>query len=79
MSNIIVAKVNNGGVINSQTPVTIKNTPTLISGNAHIRVEQLTNVDSTGEVDGGTLIYNANTGTWSVQQITVTFFDGGSF
>ena len=48
MSNIIVAKVNNGGVINSQTPVTIKNTPTLISGNAHIRVEQLTNVDSTG-------------------------------
>jgi hypothetical protein len=75
----IVAKVNSAGVINTQNPVTIKNTPTVMTGNAHLRVEELTNVVANNEVDGGTLVYNANTGTWSVQPITVTYFDGGSF
>ena len=74
MTNTITVKLNDMGGMSSQLPVTIKNTPTLVSGT--LKLEGLTNIDSTHEDNGSTLIYDSITGKWVVQPLNV---DGGSF
>ena len=74
MTNTITIKVNNLGGVTSQLPVTIKNLPTLVSGT--LKLEGLTNIDSTQEENGSTLIYNSVTGKWVAVPLNV---DGGNF
>jgi hypothetical protein len=75
MTNNITAKVNLSGTIITQSPVTVKNTPTLVSGSS-FKLEGLSNIDSTHEETGSTLIYDSTTGKWVAQPLNV---DGGSF
>ena len=74
MTNTITVKLNDMGGMTSQLPVTIKNTPTLVSGT--LKLETLTNIDSTHEDTGYTLIYDAATGKWVSQPLAI---DGGNF
>jgi hypothetical protein len=85
MTNIVVAKKRNirvstnatAGVLNSTTPVTLKNTPTVTA----TRLENLQDIDFSKEVDGAALVYNANTNLYEFQTINanVTDIDGGTF
>lgn len=75
MTNNITAKVNLSGSIITQSPVTVKNTPTLVSGSS-FKLEGLANIDASHEENGSTLIYDSIAGKWVVQPLNV---DGGSF
>ena len=84
MVNVVVAKKRNiqitsnttAGVINSVTPVTLKNTPTVTA----TRLENLQDIDFTNEVDGAVLIYDANTNTYMFKTVAgLTGLDGGIF
>ncbi|CAB4162806.1 hypothetical protein UFOVP787_124 [uncultured Caudovirales phage] len=89
--NVVVAKKrtirvsSNGtaGVINTTAPVTIKPTPTLSSLGASTRLDQLTDVDASNEVDGATLVYDDQNDKYVVQYLdladTTGTLDGGSF
>jgi hypothetical protein len=87
MTNVIVARQRNiqvstnatGGIIQTTVPVTLKGTPTLMTGNANLKVENLTNVISTNEEDGATLVYQANSGNFVVQKVNLGDLDGGTF
>jgi len=73
----VVAKVGTGGTIQTNTPVTLKNT-TLIT-----RLDQCTDVDATNEQDGDVLVYNAALDKYIVKPLDLTTMsiqlDGGSF
>ena len=91
MTNIVVGRQRNihitsnatAGIIQTTVPVTLKNTPTLISGNSTLRVENLTNVNSAIETDGSTLVYDAETATFIVEPLNLSnlvgALDGGTF
>jgi hypothetical protein len=74
MTNTITVKLNDMGGLTSQLPVTIKNTPTLVSGT--LKLEGLTNIDTTQEENGSTLLYDSITGNWVASPLNV---DGGNF
>lgn len=86
MVNIVVASKKSirvsanvsGEVIQSSTPVTLKNTTRIGSG----RLDQLADVlEPATPEDGATLIYNANTDTYEVKRVTEVQGDlnGGTF
>lgn len=85
MTNVVVSRQRNiqistnatAGIIQTSVPVTLQNVPTLISG--QMSVENLTNVDSTNEQDGSTLVYHANTKTYVVEPLLISAVDGGTF
>jgi len=62
-----------GEVIQSSTPVTLKNTTTIAAG----RLDQLVDVSEpeTPE-DGSTLVYNANTDTYEVKKVNLSEVEG---
>lgn len=88
MVNVVVARKRTiqvstnatAGIIDSTTPVVLKNTPTLISGGVD-RLDHLKDVDATTELDGSTLIYDANTDKYVVRKIDFgdVGLDGGNF
>jgi hypothetical protein len=64
-----------GEVIQSSTPVTLKNT-TQISTNAG-RLDQLADVlEPETPQDGSTLVYNANTDTYEVKKVNLSEVEG---
>jgi len=67
-------RVNLTGTVINQAPVTLKNTPSIVSG--QLTLENLTNIDSTHEDNGYTLIYDSVTGKWVSQPLAI---DGGNF
>jgi hypothetical protein len=67
-----------GEVIQSSTPVILKNTTKISSG----RLDQLADVlEPATPEDGATLVYNANTDTYEVKRVTEVQGDlnGGTF
>jgi hypothetical protein len=83
MVNVIVARPRNikvssnatAGVIDSSTPVTIKNVSSAI-GNGITRLDSLVDVNASNETDNATLVYNFETDTYVVKQMDL---DGGTF
>ena len=81
MVNVIVARSRNikvssnatAGVLDSSTPVTIKNNP---STNGITRLDSLVDVNSSNETDKATLVYDSLTDTYVVKQMDL---DGGTF
>lgn len=71
------------GVIDSTTPVTIKNTPTLASVATSTRLDNLLDVVPTGETDGATLVYDAGLDKYIVKKLDLADvtgdLDGGVF
>ena len=71
------------GVIDSSTPVTIKNTPTLTAAATAGRIDSLSDVVSTGETDGATLVYEAASDKYVVKKLDLSNvsgdLDGGTF
>lgn len=68
------------GIIDSTTPVVLKNAPTLATAT---RLDRLEDVNSTGEIDKATLVYDAATDKYIVKQIEFDEIagdlDGGTF
>lgn len=68
------------GIIDTSTPVTLKNAPI---GTGVTRLDQLSDVDATTEVNNGVLTYDGNRDKYVIK--TITFqeiagdLDGGSF
>jgi len=83
MVNVIVARPRNikvssnatAGVIDSSTPVTIKNVSSAI-GNGITRLDSLVDVNASNETDNATLVYNFEPDTYVVKQMDL---DGGTF
>lgn len=81
MVNVIVARSRNikvssnatAGVLDSSTPVTIKNST---STNGITRLDSLVDVNASNETDNATLVYNFETDTYVVKQMDL---DGGTF
>jgi len=89
VSNVIVSKRRTvtvssnatAGVINTSTPVTLKPISTIASGVTTL--ESLTDVVSTGETTGDTLVYDSASKTWIAKPLDLTYatggLDGGTF
>ena len=81
MVNVIVARSRNikvssnatAGVLDSSTPVTIKNNPSI---NGISRLDSLVDVNASNETDNATLVYDFETDTYVVKQMDL---DGGTF
>lgn len=71
------------GVIDSTTPVTIKNTPSLTSVATSTRIDNLLDVNPIGETDGATLVYDASLDKYIVKKLDLSNvtgdLDGGVF
>lgn len=82
MTNVIVARRRTvqvstnatAGIIDSTVPVTLKNLPSI--GNGITRLDNLTDVVANGEIDGATLVYDANTDKYIVKTLTMEEIDG---
>lgn len=48
----------------------------ITAGVISTRLDQLTDVNAASEVDGGTLVYNANTDTYNVEKLDFNDIDG---
>lgn len=83
-TNVVVANKRNVqvsanatmGIIDSTTPVTIINTPTLISMGA-TRLSQLNDVNTSNKVQGATLVYESGNNTYVVTQLDMQYITGG--
>ncbi len=68
------------GIIDTTTPVVIKNNP-VIGGVT--RLDRLTDVAANTEINGATLVYNAANDTYVVQKLDISNvtgdLDGGTF
>ena len=88
MINVVVGKKRTvkvssnttAGVLNTTTPVTIKNTTGVTSSS---RLDGLLDVDATNESAGATLIYNADQDKYIVKKLDLGdisgALDGGTF
>jgi hypothetical protein len=88
MTNVLVARKRDikvsmnatAGIVDSNIPVTLKQTQTLVGPN---RLDRLLDVDATGEIENATLVYNADTDKYVVKKLdfaNVTgSLDGGIF
>ena len=68
------------GIIDTTTPVVIKNNP--VMGGVS-RLDKLTDVAANTEINGATLVYNAANDTYVVQKLDISNvtgdLDGGTF
>jgi len=88
MTNVVVSRKRTiqvsanatAGIIDTSSPVTIKNTPSISTPN---RLDRLNDVVANTEVDGATLVYNSSNDTYVVQQLDLSNvtgnLDGGTF
>ena len=72
------------GIIDTNTPVTIKNNPTLLAvGSGVDRLDHLRDVDAATEIEGSTLVYQANGDLYVVKKLDLDYItgevDGGTF
>ena len=72
------------GIIDTNTPVTIKNNPTLLAvGSGVDRLDHLRDVDAATEIEGSTLVYQANGDLYVVKKLDLDHItgevDGGTF
>lgn len=70
------------GIIDTSTPVVLKNNPVVVSGGVS-RLDKLTDVAANNEINGATLVYNAANDTYVVQKLDISNvtgdLDGGTF
>lgn len=68
------------GIIDTTTPVVIKNNPVM---GGVTRLDKLTDVAANTEINGATLVYNAANDTYVVQKLDISNvtgdLDGGTF
>jgi hypothetical protein len=68
------------GIIDTSIPVTLKNTPTI---GGVTRLDRLIDVDANAEINGATLVYEANTDKYIVKKLDLSDvtgdLDGGVF
>jgi len=88
MVNVVVGRKRNvrvttnatAGVIDSTVPVTLKTVP-YVSGLT--RLDHLLDVDANTESEGAVPVYEANTDTYGIKQIDLSYvvgdLDGGEF
>ena len=72
------------GIIDSSTPVVLKNNPSLIAvGSGVERFDRLRDIDAAAEVEGAVPIYQANTDVYLVKKLDLDYItgevDGGTF
>jgi hypothetical protein len=91
MVNVVVGRKRNiqisanatAGIIDTTTPVVIKNNPVISGGGGISRLDKLTDVAANTEVNGATLVYNAANDTYVVQKLDISNvtgdLDGGTF
>ena len=79
MTTVIVAKINPNRIVDSNTPVVLKNTPTVNIGTD--RLQNLKDVDVSQETEGSTLVYSASNNTYVAKQLDFSkiALDGGNF
>ena len=66
------------GVIDSSTPVVLKNTPMLIPVGIGVqRLDQLEDVNALTEVEGATLVYDPDQGIYIVRLLDTEYITGG--
>lgn len=82
MVNIVVAKKSTTGVISTTAPVTLKNVPTLASGE-FTRLDHLQDVNATNEVNGAVPVYDSTIDKYVVKKVDLGDvsgnLDGGTF
>lgn len=90
MTNVVVSRKRTvqisanttAGIIDTSTPVVIKNNPTISSG-AATRLDKLADVDATSETDKATLVYDSEQDKYIVKQLEFSDLsgdlDGGTF
>ncbi len=88
MTNVVVSRKRTiqvsanatAGIIDTTSPVTIKNSPGVATPN---RLDRLNDVVPNTEVDGATLVYNSSNDTYIVQKLDLSNvtgnLDGGTF
>ena len=88
MTNVLVARKRDikvsmnatAGIVDSNIPVTLKNSQALSGPN---RLDRLLDVDATGEIENATLVYNADTDKYVVKKLDLAdvtgALDGGIF
>lgn len=89
MTNVVVTRPRSikitanstAGVIDSYTPVTLKNNPQLLEITGSL--DKLNDINLTERVDGSTLVYDSATNVYYVKQLDMAeitgTIDGGSF
>lgn len=81
--NIRVTANGTSGILDTSTPVTLKNTPTIASGGVD-RFDHLIDVSALNETDGAVPIYDSSADKYVVKKLdlgtdVVGDLDGGSF
>jgi hypothetical protein len=71
-----VASDATAGIIDSTNPVTLINTPTLLSVGAE-RLEQLNDVNTTNKTQGATLVYESSNNSYIVKNLDMQYITGG--
>jgi len=81
VNNVVMAKVRNGGIVDSTSPVTLKTSQ--VSSSGANKLAQLRDVVTAGETTGSTLIYDQNTNEYYVRKLDLAEvtgnLDGGTF
>jgi hypothetical protein len=72
---VVVSTNEVGGIINTATPVTLKNVPTIISGGSN-SFDTLDDVNLSQRTDGSVPIYDQPTNTYVVKHLNFTEVDG---
>jgi hypothetical protein len=72
------------GIIDSSTPLVLKNNPSLIAiGSGVERFDRLRDIDAAAEIEGAVPVYEANTDMYYVKKLDLDYItgevDGGTF
>lgn len=65
-----------GGVIDTTTPVTLKNIPTIISSGGVDTIDEMRDINLAQRTDGSTLIYDQGTNTYVVKRMDFEEING---
>lgn len=81
--NVRVSANGTSGILDTTVPVTLKNTPTIVSGGIE-RLDSLKDVSATGETSGAVPVYDSATDKYIVKKLDLSTdvvgdLDGGSF
>jgi hypothetical protein len=81
--NVRVSANGTSGILDTTVPVTLKNTPTIVSGGIE-RLDSLKDVSATGETSGAVPVYDSTTDKYIVKKLDLSTdvvgdLDGGSF
>lgn len=91
MTNVVVSRKRTiqvaanatAGIIDTSTPVVLKNNPTLNGTGGATRLDKLTDVVANNETNGATLVYDSSNDKYVVQKLDLANvtgdLDGGTF